>query len=535
MKRRFIAAIIVVVFVSFSAPVYAVDVIGDYASRQVAVFAENDTIMIDGISRKLTVRPIVVGGFQLVGLREITSIFGASVLFDEVTREGIAKTPSVEVRIRINSSEAIVNGKKAIMPVSAQVVDGYTMISLRFLAEVFGYSVEWNSEKREPMLVNMLEIPKADSEEGLPVTRPLDNRLTIPLPLQILNLDAIGDHGLVLEYDDAVKKLLQQNSTIQNINDALDRLKEQRQEVYMDTVWPGLGTGTITTPYVEGLRAMSRLDFAAMNAPLQTQLSAAAAELALRNSILEIEKAQMDMLLLEENIRLAKFNLENNLELRFELGLVSELEVREAKRSLEQLQSQRDATRLTIVSGKEGLAQLLGYRANEDVSVDFRATFAVDDISVESLIRGIGKDPTIVMKEREYLQAQYEHETSTSTYDKFVANQRQENISDKWIAMESARRTWEDAKVDMEKNIRSTYNNIKSLEENHKSLRIALDKARDMYATAIVNLEAGLITRYEADMARMGILKAEIDIEKNVHLLDSLRFMIERPYMLSGR
>jgi outer membrane protein TolC len=240
----------------------------------------------------------------------------------------------------------------------------------------------------------------------------------------------------------------------------------------------------------------------------------------------------MDLLLLEENIRLSRFNLENNLELRRELGLVSEHDVREARRAFEQLQRQRDAAKLSLEANQEALALLLGFRADANISIEYRPEFVEGGIDLNALIRGINRDPSIIIKQREVSQAEFEFNTWTSAT--VQPGQRGESRDERRNALHRARRALEDAKTDMERSIRSTYNTILSLEESQRLLELALDRARDNYMTALVNLEAGIITRYEADVARMGILKAEIDLQKNVHSVDSMRFMLERPYLLVG-
>jgi len=483
----------------------------------------SDIVRVDGISRQLAVSPIIDQGSQLVGMREICNMLGATIRRDDVTGEIVAQSADTELRVEIGSADVLVNGEKAVMSVSALLVDGHTMISLRFLAEAFGYSVEWDFERHEAVLNKIpvgLEETSVDLEE------------ISEEPLHILDLDTLGGSGIVLEYDDAVEKLLKQNSTIQNISAHAIRLEERRREVYNDLIFP---TIAVTSVFIEGLRGISRIDFQLMDVPLEIEFTSALAESALRSIVSSIEKAQMDMLLLDENIRLAKFNLEKNIKLRFELGLVSENAVREATRALEQLQREHDAARISLASDKEGLALVLGYRADENVSIHYRAEFVEESIDLDSLIRSIGKRPTIVIKERVYLQAKYEHDTSTATYDRFLMNERQESRLEKWNAMERARRAWEDAISDMERGIRSAYNDLKSLEENHRRLEIALDKARDAYATALVNLNAGQITRYEADKERMEILKAEIALQKNIQLVDSKRFILERPDLISSR
>lgn len=56
------------------------------------------------------------------------------------------------VELTINSKEAYVNGKKAALDVPAKVIDGRTMVPIRFIAEALGCEVEYLNDSRKVII-----------------------------------------------------------------------------------------------------------------------------------------------------------------------------------------------------------------------------------------------------------------------------------------------------------------------------------------------------------------------------------------------
>lgn len=58
------------------------------------------------------------------------------------------------LELRLNSNQAIFNGKQQTMPVAVQIVNQETMVPLRFVLESFGATVGWNGSKNEISLAS---------------------------------------------------------------------------------------------------------------------------------------------------------------------------------------------------------------------------------------------------------------------------------------------------------------------------------------------------------------------------------------------
>lgn len=90
--------------------------------------------------------PVVKDGTTLVPLRVITTAFGAEPQWIAET-EGIVLTYNGKtVEMNIGSATSLVNGEATEMAVSPQLIDGLTMVPIRFISETFGADVTYDPE-----------------------------------------------------------------------------------------------------------------------------------------------------------------------------------------------------------------------------------------------------------------------------------------------------------------------------------------------------------------------------------------------------
>lgn len=103
------------------------------------------------------VPPTIENGRTLVPLRNIFESLGASVQWDDQANTVIAKKNEVEIKLIIGGN-AYKNGKEILLEVPAKIIDGRTMVPLRFVAEALECSVVWN-EKTESIIIDAKQEP----------------------------------------------------------------------------------------------------------------------------------------------------------------------------------------------------------------------------------------------------------------------------------------------------------------------------------------------------------------------------------------
>lgn len=101
------------------------------------VFYNNKKILFDQI-------PVIENGRTLVPLRAIFETFGAEVTWDGATSTVIAVKEGTEVKLTIDSCTAYKNGESIELDVPAKIINGRTLVPVRFVSDCFDISVDWN-------------------------------------------------------------------------------------------------------------------------------------------------------------------------------------------------------------------------------------------------------------------------------------------------------------------------------------------------------------------------------------------------------
>jgi len=102
----------------------------------------------------LDVPPRIINGRTMVPLRFVAEALGANVLWDAATNAVNITLGETRVSLTIGSPTATVNGQTVLLDVAPLVERGRTLVPVRFLSEAFGYEVVWHS------VSNRIEIRK---------------------------------------------------------------------------------------------------------------------------------------------------------------------------------------------------------------------------------------------------------------------------------------------------------------------------------------------------------------------------------------
>jgi outer membrane protein TolC len=96
----------------------------------------------------------------------------------------------------------------------------------------------------------------------------------------------------------------------------------------------------------------------------------------------------------------------------------------------------------------------------------------------------------------------------------------------------TAQRALKDAQDNMEKKIRTSYNNVLQLQEMSKTYQRAITQAIADYNSALVSYNSGFATEYQVKQAKLGIINAEKNLDDNKLNIAMLEFQLEHPYLL---
>lgn len=101
------------------------------------VFYNNEKIYFDQI-------PVIENGRTLVPLRAIFETFGAEVTWDGATSTVTAVKDGTEVKLTIDNPTAYKNGEAIELDVPAKIINGRTLVPVRFVSDCFDVLVNWD-------------------------------------------------------------------------------------------------------------------------------------------------------------------------------------------------------------------------------------------------------------------------------------------------------------------------------------------------------------------------------------------------------
>ena len=186
------------------------------------IFAEGDiSVIIDGDKLSFDVPPQIINGRTMVPLRAIFEYFGSDVEWNSYSKSITSKAGNISIYMQVNNTTATVNSVKTTLDSPPVIIDGRTMVPLRFIAEAFSADVKWNGDTRTATITTPypknLRKPASAFDEHRIVTSESDfektvfeingNKLTITAEFNDKSKESILIKvGEIKEYTDADSK-----------------------------------------------------------------------------------------------------------------------------------------------------------------------------------------------------------------------------------------------------------------------------------------------------------------------------------------
>ena len=114
-----------------------------------AASAQSIRTTVDSVLVHFTdVQPMMSNGHVMVPVRGVFEHLNASVVWDERSGTVTARHGTDTILLPVNANYASVNGREIGLDSPARIVNGRTMVPLRFLSESLGAGVEWMASTR---------------------------------------------------------------------------------------------------------------------------------------------------------------------------------------------------------------------------------------------------------------------------------------------------------------------------------------------------------------------------------------------------
>lgn len=162
MKQRILCVILAMLMVfSFAGGILASSASEIYYDGEWHTYTGNTfRLKINGETVSCSVPPIVFRDYSVVPARDVFEHLGADVVWYGPDERVTVNLGSTAVVLYINSITAYKNGKAETMPIAPKIINGKTMIPVRYVAESLGFDVQFDSQT-DTILISTTTKPPA--------------------------------------------------------------------------------------------------------------------------------------------------------------------------------------------------------------------------------------------------------------------------------------------------------------------------------------------------------------------------------------
>jgi hypothetical protein len=115
------------------------------ASTANAATPQKVNVKIDGVIQTFTQPAVIISSSVMVPMRPIFEKLGAKIKWNAGTQTVTATKEDISIKLIINKQSAYVNGKEVKLTVKPVILNGSTLVPLRFVSESLGGTVHWNN------------------------------------------------------------------------------------------------------------------------------------------------------------------------------------------------------------------------------------------------------------------------------------------------------------------------------------------------------------------------------------------------------
>lgn len=215
-KRCSLILAFILIFVSYG-NVFATGTDTNTTNEDIQVLLNNEAL-------KFEASPVLINGSVMVPMRQIFEYLGAQVDWKAETQTVVGyrrykNSSNIFIKLRIGEDYAYNNGRKIKLLAPPTIVDGRTMVPVRFVAESFGLHVDWNPMEKVVTMSN-----SGDINEG---KKTIDYTEYKP---------RFFDHGVKIMIPDYWNKLEDENSF--GFFDEFEKIQMDVYAVEMDSILP---------------------------------------------------------------------------------------------------------------------------------------------------------------------------------------------------------------------------------------------------------------------------------------------------------
>ncbi|WP_240416481.1 copper amine oxidase N-terminal domain-containing protein [Paenibacillus periandrae] len=123
-------------------------------------------VIYEGMEIPFEVAPVLESGSVLVPFRSVFEAFGLTVTWEQTSRRVVGSNDAVKIEMYIGKKNVSVNNEKKDLEMEPRIIDGITMIPLRFVSESMGKNVSWDPSTDTVTIKNRMTVQPTVSNYG---------------------------------------------------------------------------------------------------------------------------------------------------------------------------------------------------------------------------------------------------------------------------------------------------------------------------------------------------------------------------------
>jgi outer membrane protein TolC len=470
------------------------------------------SVTIDGKVQSYDPAPQIINGRTIVPLRGIFEALGATVNWDETTQIVTATKGSTNVQLTIGSYSAEVNGIPSMLDQKPQLLNGRTMIPLRFVSEALGAVVRWHPENNT---IAIYTNTQSTNPTGISLNS-ADQKVTNP--------SATTNQ---ISLDQALALATTNSHTLQNDKAAIDRAGLVRDQASTNVQFtPSDHSNQQANQAFTNLQ-MNTMNQQSANKTLKKDQDALAYQV--QQAYYAIFSAQKQKVV--DDLALQYADQQKQLtSVKYTYGTTSQFDVTNAENNFEKAQATDQADEKTINDAYQKFNQLVGLQPDVRPQLTDQPSYSpLENVDLESHVNAvIASSPTIYLSNQQINLAQLGLEMyvfNSGAADPYQAKE---------IDVQTAQNKAASAQDQLAQSVRSLYNSIKTTEDTYAQLQASLNSAEQTLKQDQIQYDVGTQIKSVLTNDQLTVEQLKLKMYNLVVQHELAKMAFEKPWVAAG-
>jgi hypothetical protein len=472
----------------------------------------NVTVTIDGKVQTYDPAPQILNGRTIVPLRGIFEALGATVNWDAGTQEVTATEGSINVQLTIGSYSAEINGMPSMLDQKPQLMNGRTMIPLRFVSEALGAVVRWHPENNT---VAIYTTSQATNPTGISVNS-ADQKITNP-----------SEATKQLTLAQALALATTNSHTLQNDQASIDRAGLVRDQASTNVQFTPSDHSNADANHAFTNLQQDTISVQNANKTLQKDQDALAYQV--QQAYYAIFQAQRAKVV--DDLALQNADQQKQLaSVKYNYGTVNQFDVTKAENDFAKAQATDQADTKVINDAYQKFNQIVGLQADDRPQVIDQPSYApLGNVDLESHVNAsIESSPTMYLQNQQINLAQL-------GLDLYVFNSGSSDpYKAKEIDVQTAQNKAASAQDQLAQSVRTLYNTIKQTEDQYAQTQASLNSAEQTLKQDQIQYDAGMQIKSVLTSDQLAVEQLKLKMYNLVVQHELSKMAFDKPWVAAG-